>query len=132
MPSLYRPLLLLFVLLLSHAQARQAALRPLEARLFAAVDGGEGGAGAVGCWEAMMELRSCSNEIVLFFLNGESYLTLPCCRAIRLITRSCWPAMLSTLGFTSEEADILRGYCDAETAPPMLPDGALPPATAMP
>ena len=64
----------------------------------------------------MMELRSCTNEIVLFFLNGESYLSIPCCRAIRLITHKCWPSMLSSIGFTAEEGDILRGYCDAEAA----------------
>lgn len=40
-----------------------------------------------------------------------------------MITRNCWPAMLDSLGFTSEEADILRGYCDAEVAaqPPSQP-----------
>ncbi|KAG0498517.1 hypothetical protein HPP92_003208 [Vanilla planifolia] len=63
----------------------------------------------------MTELRSCTSEIILFFLDGESYLTLDCCRAVRVITHSCWPTMLSALGFTAEEADVLRGYCDAES-----------------
>ncbi|KAI3894512.1 hypothetical protein MKW92_030331, partial [Papaver armeniacum] len=33
--------------------------------------------------------------------------------AIRIITRECWPSMLASVGFTAEEGDILRGYCDA-------------------
>ena len=85
----------------------------LGARLAIGVKDGDG---LVDCWNALLELRSCTNEIVLFFLNGESYLTLDCCRAIRTITHHCWPAMLTSLGFTAEEGDILRGDCDAETA----------------
>ncbi|KAH9747698.1 Aldehyde oxygenase (deformylating) [Citrus sinensis] len=38
-------------------------------------------------------------------------------RAIDIITRNCWPAMLTSLGFTAEEGNILRGYCDASSAP---------------
>ncbi|KAG8383419.1 hypothetical protein BUALT_Bualt04G0010800 [Buddleja alternifolia] len=34
-------------------------------------------------------------------------------RAIKVIERDCWPAMLGSLGYTTEEGDILRGYCDA-------------------
>lgn len=82
-------------------------------------------AGLTDCWNALLELRSCSNEIVLFFLNGQSYLGLDCCYAIRTITHQCWPSMLTSLGFTAEEGDILRGYCDAETAaPPAAPPSA--------
>ncbi|KAL9419751.1 hypothetical protein AB3S75_037503 [Citrus x aurantiifolia] len=40
-----------------------------------------------------------------------------CCRAIDIITRNCWPAMLTSLGFTAEEGNTLRGYCDASSAP---------------
>ncbi|KAF3330567.1 egg cell-secreted protein 1.2 [Carex littledalei] len=76
-----------------------------------------GGGSLVDCWNALTELKSCTSEIVLFFLNGESYLTIDCCHAIRTITFHCWPSMLSTVGFTAEEADILRGYCDAEVGP---------------
>ncbi|WMV26776.1 hypothetical protein MTR67_020161 [Solanum verrucosum] len=63
------------------------------------------------CWNALFELKSCTNEIILFFFNGESYLGKDCCRAIRTITYNCWPSMLSSVGFTAEEVDILRGYC---------------------
>ncbi|KAJ3671421.1 hypothetical protein LUZ60_007500 [Juncus effusus] len=76
------------------------------------------GGGMFDCWTSLTELKSCTSEIILFFLNGESYLTMECCHAIRTITHQCWPSMLSTVGFTVEEADILRGYCDAELAPP--------------
>lgn len=80
----------------------------------------EGEAGMAECWNALLELKSCSNEIVLFFINGESYLGMDCCRAIRTITHNCWPSMLSSIGYTSEEGDILRDYC-----------GALPPQAAV-
>lgn len=84
---------------------------PLGGRL----DGG--GGGLVECWSAVAELRSCTDEIVLFFLNGETtQLGAGCCRAVRAATRDCWPAMLAAVGFTAEEADVLRGLCDAEAA----------------
>lgn len=83
--------------------------------------------GLVDCWNALTELKSCTSEIVLFFLNGESYLTIECCHAIRTITYRCWPSMLSAVGFTVEEADILRGYCDAEVGPD-APEKGAPPA----
>ncbi|GAY67240.1 hypothetical protein CUMW_255010 [Citrus unshiu] len=69
------------------------------------------------CWNALMELKSCSNEIVIFFLNSQADIGPDCSRAIDIITRNCWPAMLTSLGFTAEEGNILRGYCDASSAP---------------
>lgn len=111
-----------------------AAASDLEARLLAAAGYfGEDGGGIMDCWNALLELRSCSSEIVLFFINGESYIGLDCCRAIRVITRHCWTNMLSSLGFTTEESEILRGYCDAETAavsPPQPPPLPFTPAAA--
>ncbi|KAI3903758.1 hypothetical protein MKW92_040445 [Papaver armeniacum] len=65
------------------------------------------------CWDSLMELQACTGEVILFFLNGETHLGNKCCRAIHVIQHSCWPAMLGSLGFTEEEGDILRGYCDA-------------------
>uniref|UniRef100_J3NBP5 Uncharacterized protein n=1 Tax=Oryza brachyantha TaxID=4533 RepID=J3NBP5_ORYBR len=56
------------VLLLALALADAAAfLAPVAL-------GGEldGGGGLVECWGAMSELRSCTDEIVLFFLDGET------------------------------------------------------------
>ncbi|KAJ4967026.1 hypothetical protein NE237_018875 [Protea cynaroides] len=81
-------------------------------------NGGGGGGGMVECWSALLELRSCTNEIILFFLDGEAYLGLECCRAIRVITSQCWPAMLTNLGFTSEEGDILKRYCGSSSSSP--------------
>lgn len=95
--------------------------------------GGDGGGWMMECWSAVTELRSCTNEIVLFFLNGESYLGHDCCLAIRTVTHHCWPAMLASVGFTAEEADILRGFCDAEVgahAPPATP--VVPPTAQAP
>ncbi|KAJ1264903.1 hypothetical protein BS78_08G037500 [Paspalum vaginatum] len=98
---------------------------PLAARLHAAFstmtsldEGGEqsGGGGLAECWAALTGLRSCTSEIVIFFVNGESYIGPECCVAIRGATRNCWPAMLAYVGFTAEEADVLRGFCDAEAA----------------
>ncbi|XP_068664172.1 egg cell-secreted protein 1.4-like [Aristolochia californica] len=84
--------------------------------------------GLTECLNALYELRSCTNEIILFFVNGESYIGRDCCRAIRVITRHCWPSLLSSIGFTAEEGDILRGYCDASASTPFSP--AQSPATA--
>nr|ANC95022.1 EG1L1 [Phalaenopsis aphrodite subsp. formosana] len=74
------------------------------------------------CWEALIELRSCSGEVILFFLNGETYLGPSCCRAIRVIEKRCWAAdaLLAVLGFTAQEGDVLRGYCEAAVEAPPL------------
>ncbi|KAJ1699053.1 hypothetical protein LUZ63_007565 [Rhynchospora breviuscula] len=87
--------------------------------------------GLVQCWDSLIELRACSGEIILFFVNGEAYLGPGCCRAIGVIQHQCWAAdaMLAALGFTAEEGNVLRGYCDATkdqnygpvSAPPVAP-----------
>lgn len=94
--------------------------------------------GMIECWDALLEMKSCSNEIILFFLNGQADLGAECCGAIGIITHNCWPAMLSSLGFTAEEGNILEGYCDTTDSPssspaasPPLPAGAQPNSTAM-
>nr|GEW10742.1 egg cell-secreted protein 1.1-like [Tanacetum cinerariifolium] len=74
-------------------------------------DGDDGG--SPGCWETLLELQSCTGEIILFFMNGETYLGPACCRAIEKIEKQCWPNLMGSLGFNSQESDILRGYCDA-------------------
>ncbi|CAO1947208.1 unnamed protein product [Urochloa humidicola] len=73
------------------------------------------GEGSQQCWEALVEVKSCTGEIILYLLNGEAYLGPGCCRAIRVIEHSCWAAdaMLSAIGFTPQEGDMLKGYCDA-------------------
>ncbi|XP_015886464.3 egg cell-secreted protein 1.3 [Ziziphus jujuba] len=91
--------------------------------------------GSSTCWESLLHLQSCTGEVVLFFLNGETSLGPACCKAIRIIEHECWPDMLSSLGFTTEEGDILQGYCDAASVhsppaqnPPLLPPPPPPPA----
>ncbi|MCL7039965.1 hypothetical protein MKW94_010414 [Papaver nudicaule] len=103
---------------------------PIGHNLAARINGEDDGAGMAECWSALYELRSCTNEIILFFMDGEMYLGIECCRAIRIITRECWPSMLTSVGFTAEEGDILKSYCDAShSAPPRSsPVTMLPPA----
>ncbi|RYR33908.1 hypothetical protein HN51_032182 [Arachis hypogaea] len=78
---------------------------------------------AVNCWDSLLELKSCSNEI--------SHLGHECCHVIYVFTRNCWPALLTSFGVTVEETNILRGYCDAaapsdhDSAPASTP---VPPA----
>ncbi|XP_009350361.2 egg cell-secreted protein 1.2-like [Pyrus x bretschneideri] len=83
---------------------------PITARI---KTGNEGDGGLADCWNALVELKSCSNEVVLFFLNGQADIGPDCCKAIATITHHCWPAMLTSIGFTAEEGTILRRYCDA-------------------
>ncbi|KAF6154499.1 hypothetical protein GIB67_028391 [Kingdonia uniflora] len=90
----------------------------------------QGGGGFGDCWNALIELKSCTNEIVLFFLNGEGYIGHDCCRSIRIITQQCWPSTFTSIGFTAQEGDILRGYCDASPAvlsPPLVQSPAQAP-----
>ncbi|OAY80682.1 Egg cell-secreted protein 1.1 [Ananas comosus] len=89
------------------------------------------------CWDSLVELWSCAGEVILFFLNSETYLGPSCCRAIRVIEHHCWATdvLLASLGFTAQEGDILRGYCDPTNdssdpstpppppAPPSIPLG---------
>ncbi|CAN8321080.1 unnamed protein product [Cochlearia groenlandica] len=80
--------------------------------------------GLMQCWDALYELKSCTNEIVLFFLNGETKLGLSCCNAVDVITTDCWPAMLTSLGFTPEETNVLRGFCDDQSSSSPAPSPA--------
>lgn len=87
-----------------------------------------------GCWESLMQIQSCTGEIISFFLNGETYLGPACCRAIHHITQQCWPTMTVALGFTSEESNVLQGYCDGYDHPhsPPFPLKDLSPSSNLP
>ncbi|KMT04640.1 hypothetical protein BVRB_8g182930 [Beta vulgaris subsp. vulgaris] len=76
------------------------------------------------CWSSLSELRTCSNEIIGFFLNGYTDIDEPCCQAIEVIIHHCWPSMLSVLGFTVEEGNLLAAYCNKFSA--AAPVGAPP------
>ncbi|KAM7529148.1 hypothetical protein LguiB_032558 [Lonicera macranthoides] len=71
------------------------------------------GGAPTDCWDALTEIKSCTNEIVDFFTNGTNELGAPCCNAIKIIAQNCWPTLLTTaLGFTADEYNVLFGYCD--------------------
>ncbi|KDO38658.1 hypothetical protein CISIN_1g040528mg [Citrus sinensis] len=36
--------------------------------------------GQMECWNVLMELKSCSNEIVIFFINSQADIGPDCCR----------------------------------------------------
>ncbi|GMH12412.1 hypothetical protein Nepgr_014253 [Nepenthes gracilis] len=76
---------------------------------------------STNCWVLLTQLQSCIGEVIQFFYNGETHLGTECCHAIHVVQHSCWPAMLGALGFTPEESDVLRGYCDAEQSAPSTP-----------
>ncbi|RZB96929.1 Egg cell-secreted protein 1.3 [Glycine soja] len=74
----------------------------------------------VECWSNLIVLKSCSNEIMHFFINGQADIGPNCCCAIRVITHDCWPEMLTSLGYSYHEALSIRGYCDAAASSPAL------------
>ncbi|PWA96120.1 Prolamin-like domain-containing protein [Artemisia annua] len=119
-------LLLLFCLVTSESSSMARKMDEIKPGkdLVSRINGEKDKGGLMDCWNALLELKSCTNEIILFLLNGDSYLTIDCCRAIRIITYGCWPSMLTSLGFTSEEGDILKGYCGAAPLPqPVMFEG---------
>ncbi|XP_057523970.1 egg cell-secreted protein 1.1-like [Amaranthus tricolor] len=73
---------------------------------------------STNCWDSLLKLQSCSGELIQFFYNGETYLGSDCCNAIIIIVQDCWPVLLGSLGLSSEEIDVLKGYCDAEKINP--------------
>uniref|UniRef100_A0A7N0TDD8 Prolamin-like domain-containing protein n=1 Tax=Kalanchoe fedtschenkoi TaxID=63787 RepID=A0A7N0TDD8_KALFE len=76
----------------------------------------DGSASSNSCWDSLFRLQSCTGDVILFFLNGETKLGPDCCKAVGLIEEYCWPNMIASLGFTAEEEQVLRGYCDKENA----------------
>lgn len=93
---------------------------------------GESSSSSSGCWESLYELQSCTGEVIIFFVNGETRLGRGCCSAIRKIELECWPQLLGALGFTTQETNILRRYCDdaADTSGSVVPPP--PPSTVAP
>ncbi|KAK9218209.1 hypothetical protein WN943_006846 [Citrus x changshan-huyou] len=53
----------------------------------------EASGGLTECWNALMELKSCSNEIVICFLNRQADIGPDCCRAIDIITHENCPKL---------------------------------------
>ncbi|KAG2316866.1 hypothetical protein Bca4012_067768 [Brassica carinata] len=79
-----------------------------------------GAGNLVDCWNAALELKSCTDEIVKFFMsrNGTAEpgvtggIDKDCCGAIGLIEKECWSVMFTSLGLTNMEGNMLREYCD--------------------
>ncbi|XP_010034720.2 egg cell-secreted protein 1.1-like [Eucalyptus grandis] len=130
MPPIAKLFIFLLILASSYSAITTEAGRAISdhnpASLAARLKVAENGSDSSHCWESMFQLQACTSEVILFFLNGETYLGPGCCQAIRTIEHQCWPNLLSSLGYTTEEGDILEGYCDAaETLDP-------PPAPVVP
>ncbi|KAK8663779.1 hypothetical protein V6N13_083584 [Hibiscus sabdariffa] len=118
--DLFHLLVIVCCLLASVTSARQLSSSiKLGHNLAARLDDNRG---LAECWSALNELKSCTDEIILFFVNGQTDIDTDCCGAVEVITRNCWPTMLTSLGFTSEEGRILRGYCDVSNAPAPTPN----------
>ncbi|KAF6167571.1 hypothetical protein GIB67_031154 [Kingdonia uniflora] len=77
-------------------------IKPLPGHNLAARLNTEGEGGFGDCLNALFEIKSCTNEVDLFFLNGEGYIGQECCRSIRIIIRRCWPSM-----FTSQQKKVI-------------------------
>ncbi|KAK7282425.1 hypothetical protein RIF29_11174 [Crotalaria pallida] len=134
-------LFILFALVMTLvSSASTAASRPLSnpsttslaARLKVE---GSGDEPSSNCWDSLFQIQACSGEIIMFFLNGETYLGHGCCNAIRVIQHDCWPNVIGSLGFTNEETDVLEGYCDDEVVhspPPPSPNSGVEPKHLVP
>ncbi|XP_030461477.2 egg cell-secreted protein 1.1-like [Syzygium oleosum] len=126
MPPIPKLFIFLFVLVSSYFAITTEAGRAIPghkpASLAARLKVAENGSDSSNCWESMFQLQACTGEVIMFFLNGETYLGPSCCQAIRTIEHECWPNLLSSLGYTTEEGDILEGYCDAAATlhPPLV------------
>ncbi|CAJ1937911.1 unnamed protein product [Sphenostylis stenocarpa] len=80
----------------------------------------------VECWSNLIQLKSCSNEIMHFLINGGADIGSYCCCAITVITHNCWPSMLTSLGYTYQETLYMRSYCqDAAPTPSFSPSHPL-------
>ena len=80
------------------------------------------------CLNARGEINStCSDEIAIFLndFGTSKYVQLDreshCCQLIKFISHQCSPALLTSLGYTTNECDILRGYCEMYSGPPLVP-----------
>ncbi|MED6215801.1 hypothetical protein PIB30_001418 [Stylosanthes scabra] len=82
----------------------------------------EGGAGEhTDCLKSLVELRSCSNEILHYFTNGGvDLISYHCCCAISVITHNCWPTwLLNHHGYIKRRSALLQ---PSSLAPPVTPE----------
>ncbi|KAJ0236484.1 Egg cell-secreted protein 1.5 [Hirschfeldia incana] len=98
-----------------------------------------GSGNLVDCWNAALELKSCTDEIVKFFMsrNGTAEpgvtggIDKDCCGAIGLIGKECWSVMFTSLGLTNMEGDMLREYCDFQAEKLVLSPSPAPETVAL-
>ncbi|TKY51431.1 Egg cell-secreted protein 1.1 [Spatholobus suberectus] len=83
---------------------------------------------SANCWDSF-EPQACTGEVIMFFLNGETYLGPSCCQVKRIVGHDNWPNMLASMGFISEDGDVLQGYCDAEQEQTHSPPSPSSPTT---
>ncbi|CAA6660548.1 unnamed protein product [Spirodela intermedia] len=84
------------------------------------------------CWNSLLELRACTGEVILFFLNGDTNLGPGCWNSIRIIEHCCSLSMLTSLGSTADEGDILTSYCVALDSTLPLPPAPPSPVSLAP
>lgn len=112
-----------------------AHARNLQITTVAADHSGAGN--LMDCWNAALELRSCTDEIVEFFLSrtgttvSSGGIGKDCCGAIGLIVKDCWSVMFTSLGLTTMEGNNLREYCEFQAEKPELSPSPLPETLAL-
>lgn len=103
-------------------------------------DDHEGAGNLLDCWDAALELKSCTDEIVKFFLSRTGTMEpavsggigKDCCGAVGLIVKDCWSVMFTSLGLTAMEGNNLREYCDFQAEKPELYPSPAPETLAFP
>ncbi|CAA7396898.1 unnamed protein product [Spirodela intermedia] len=85
------------------------------------------------CWNSLLELRACTGEVILFFLNGDTNLGPGCCNSVRIIEHCCSLIVrLDSSGSTADEGDTVTSYCVALDSTLPLPPAAPSPVLLAP
>ena len=85
-------------------------------------------------WNAALELKSCADKIVKFFISRNGMVELgvsagidkDCCGAIGLIVKECWFVMFTSLGLTTMEGNMLSEHCGFQAEKPVLSQSPSP------
>lgn len=84
--------------------------------------------------ERGLELKSCADKIVKFFISRNGMVELgvsagidkDCCGAIGLIVKECWFVMFTSLGLTTMEGNMLSEHCGFQAEKPVLSQSPSP------
>ncbi|XP_009150804.1 egg cell-secreted protein 1.5-like [Brassica rapa] len=93
-----------------------------------------GAGNLIECWNAALELKSCADKIVKFFISRNGMVELgvsagidkDCCGAIGLIVKECWFVMFTSLGLTTMEGNMLSEHCGFQAEKPVLSQSPSP------